>query len=278
MRIHIDQSHWSGILYLSRPEDCRGGTEFYRHIRTGTDRVPMDTESLKAIGYSTYEELQHDILDSALGRFPVLGTELANEGALSGNGWALAFGLGAAIWAGLGVVYAAQDAMDTMWNVPRVERPSFIAKRLRGLALLAVVGIGTVAGSAVAGIATQLKNLAGVARVATTLGTVVINIVSLLVGFMLLTVARHRWRTLLPGAVVGGVALMLVQVLGSWYLTRVVSGASDTYGTFNLVIGLLTWLALQARIVLYAAEINVVLALRLWPRSLRQDDPLDKKV
>ncbi|MFL6727468.1 MAG: DUF6445 family protein [Sphingomicrobium sp.] len=62
-RIHIDQSHWSGILYLSRPEDCRGGTEFYRHIRTGTDRVPMDTESLKAIGYSTYEELQHDILD-----------------------------------------------------------------------------------------------------------------------------------------------------------------------------------------------------------------------
>jgi hypothetical protein len=62
-RIHIDQSHWSGILYLSRPEDCQGGTEFYRHIRTGTDRVPMDPEGLKRIGYSSYEELQHDILD-----------------------------------------------------------------------------------------------------------------------------------------------------------------------------------------------------------------------
>ena len=62
-RIHIDQSHWSGILYLSRPEDCQGGTEFYRHIRTGTDRVPMDREGLKAIGYSDYKELQHDILD-----------------------------------------------------------------------------------------------------------------------------------------------------------------------------------------------------------------------
>src|SRR3954464_1702265 len=62
-RIHIDQSHWSGILYLSRPEDCRGGTEFYRHIRTNTDRVPMDTESLKKIGYASYEDLQHDILD-----------------------------------------------------------------------------------------------------------------------------------------------------------------------------------------------------------------------
>jgi len=52
-RIHIDQSHWSGILYLSRPEDCQGGTEFFRHKRTNTDRVPMDTESLKAIGYSS---------------------------------------------------------------------------------------------------------------------------------------------------------------------------------------------------------------------------------
>ena len=62
-RIHIDQSHWSGILYLSRPEDCQGGTEFFRHIRTGTDRVPMDSESLEAAGYSSYKELQHDILD-----------------------------------------------------------------------------------------------------------------------------------------------------------------------------------------------------------------------
>jgi hypothetical protein len=62
-RIHIDQSHWSGILYLSRPEDCRGGTEFFRHKRTGTDRVPMDEGSLRAIGYSSYEELQKDILD-----------------------------------------------------------------------------------------------------------------------------------------------------------------------------------------------------------------------
>ena len=62
-RIHIEQSHWSGILYLSRPEDCQGGTEFYRHVRTGTDRVPMDAESLKRIGYDSYEDLQHDILD-----------------------------------------------------------------------------------------------------------------------------------------------------------------------------------------------------------------------
>lgn len=62
-RIHIDQSHWSGILYLSRPEDCHGGTEFFRHKRTGTDRVPMDEAGLRQIGYASYTDLQHDILD-----------------------------------------------------------------------------------------------------------------------------------------------------------------------------------------------------------------------
>jgi hypothetical protein len=62
-RIHIDQSHWSGILYLSRPEDCVGGTEFYRHLRTGTDHVPLTPEALEAAGFSSYDELKREILE-----------------------------------------------------------------------------------------------------------------------------------------------------------------------------------------------------------------------
>jgi len=62
-RIHIDQSHWSGLLYLSRPEDCRGGTEFYRHIPTNTDHLPLTPQALKDAGFSSYEELRQKILD-----------------------------------------------------------------------------------------------------------------------------------------------------------------------------------------------------------------------
>jgi hypothetical protein len=62
-RIHIDQSHWSGILYLSRPEDCRGGTEFYRHLPTQTDHVPLTPASLKATGYQDYDAMKAGILD-----------------------------------------------------------------------------------------------------------------------------------------------------------------------------------------------------------------------
>ena len=61
-RIHIDLSHWSGILYLSRPEDCRGGTEFYRHLASGMDHLPFTQEELRKSGYSSYQDLDSQIL------------------------------------------------------------------------------------------------------------------------------------------------------------------------------------------------------------------------
>jgi hypothetical protein len=52
-RVHVDESHWSGILYLSRPEDCSGGTDFFRHHATGLDRFPFTREELDANGFAT---------------------------------------------------------------------------------------------------------------------------------------------------------------------------------------------------------------------------------
>lgn len=60
--IHVDPNYLSGILYLSRPEDCRGGTEFFRHKRTGTDRMPNTLQGLRDMGYESYEELETDLL------------------------------------------------------------------------------------------------------------------------------------------------------------------------------------------------------------------------
>lgn len=62
-RIHIDVSDWTGVLYLTRDEDCQGGTEFYRHLPTRTDRVPLNDEGVRALGYSDYAALQAEILD-----------------------------------------------------------------------------------------------------------------------------------------------------------------------------------------------------------------------
>jgi uncharacterized BrkB/YihY/UPF0761 family membrane protein len=58
--------------------------------------------------------------------------------------------------------------------------------------------------------------------------------------------------------------------IGGVYVGHVVKGASTIYGTFATVIGLLTWLFLGSRVVVYSAEINSVLARWLWPaRAVR---------
>lgn len=62
-KVHADAAHWSGILYMSKPQDCRGGTEFFRHIRTGTDRAPVTPEQWRTFGYSSFEEMHRDIVE-----------------------------------------------------------------------------------------------------------------------------------------------------------------------------------------------------------------------
>lgn len=62
-RVHVDRSHWSGILYLSRDQDCCGGTEIYRHRRTGLDRWPVTPGELAEAGFSTLDELRRDVLE-----------------------------------------------------------------------------------------------------------------------------------------------------------------------------------------------------------------------
>ncbi len=63
-KVHVDSSHWSGILYLSRPEDCKGGTEFFKHKATGTERAPYnDREAMQKFGAPSAKQWVSDILD-----------------------------------------------------------------------------------------------------------------------------------------------------------------------------------------------------------------------
>ncbi len=49
---------------------------------------------------------------------------------------------------------------------------------------------------------------------------------------------------------------------------------SNLYGTFATVLGLIWWIALVAVVTVVAAEVNVVLARHLWPRSFRRGRPV----
>jgi uncharacterized protein DUF6445 len=63
-KVHVDAAHWSGILYLSKREDCRGGTEFFRHRPTDTDRAPYSDAEAAALGFPSAKSMVDEILDN----------------------------------------------------------------------------------------------------------------------------------------------------------------------------------------------------------------------
>jgi YihY family inner membrane protein len=219
-------------------------------------------------GHSHFEER---VVHSVLGRFPVIGQQLRVH-SLKGSGIALVVGAAGSLWGGMGVVRAAQDAMDHVWGVPRKQRPNFVSSRLRAVAVLLTLGVGVIVSTVLAGAATGGSRPA-LLKAAGLVVSTAINAGLYLVAFRLLTVARVAWRDLVPGAVVGAVAGAALQAVGGYYVGHQLQGASQTYGFFAVVIGLLSWLYLQAQVTLLAAEVNAVRARHLWPRRLVQERP-----
>lgn len=212
---------------------------------------------------------QQDVLDSTVGQIPVIGDQLSRDvTSLKGSGAALAVGIAGAIWAGLGVTLAIGNALDEVWAVPRVDRPDFVSSRLRGLAVLVVVGTANVASTAVVTLARNGTIQPPLAGIASFSASVAVDFLIYLVAFRLLTTAEVTTRQVLPGVVLGTICWLGLQTLGGLYVEHVLTRSSETYGVFVAVIGLLSWLWLAAQLTLVAAEVNVVLDQRLWPRSL----------
>ena len=61
--VHVDPAFYSGILYLSRPDDVRGGTDFYRHRRTGLERVPSTEGGVFESGFADVNRLIEDVVN-----------------------------------------------------------------------------------------------------------------------------------------------------------------------------------------------------------------------
>jgi membrane protein len=211
--------------------------------------------------------LREKVVNSLVGRLPVIGTQIQrNVESIQVHGLLLLVGLATLLWAGLKVVRNAQNAFNEQWGVPYVERQGMLRQSIRGLATLAVIGVAIVGATAVTSLA-AFGDLPGLTKLMGAVVAILVNLVLLGVSFELLTEGHLGLRAILPGAVIGGVALWVLQLVGGTYVERVIADASDIYGAFATVFGLLIWLALMARVVLLANEVNVVLRLRAWPRT-----------
>jgi YihY family inner membrane protein len=221
------------------------------------------------------QSAQESVLHSTLKQVPILGEQLErNIHSLTGTPLALTIGIVGSLLAGLGITGAAQNAFNQVWHVPRKRRPNFVTWRLRGLGLLALLGLLSIVSTGAAGYVTAhthgaIEVLGGV------LLALAVNLMLFFAAFRLLTSDDVETAELLPGVIVAAVLLQILQHVGGIYVDHVLRHTKQTSGLFAFVLGLLTWLYLCGQVTLIAAEINVVRARRLWPRSFFSDPLLD---
>ena len=206
-------------------------------------------------------------------QIPLLGQTLAsnvNADTLQHSSTiGLIVGLLVLIYGVTGLAQAGLFTMAQVWNLPGPARPGYVQRLGRALLFLCLLGGGVIVTTALASLTIYLQ---GKGSWVSRLIYVVIAAFGAgmyLGAFRALTPKGVPTRSLLPGAITGGILWTVLQVLSTWLVHRFLH-SNSAYGVFASVLGLLAWIYLAIEITVYSAEINVVLVRRLWPRSIVQ--------
>lgn len=213
------------------------------------------------------EGLRDQIVDSVLKQIPVVGEQLANPSSLSGGTAAVAIGLAGAIYGGLGVSVASQNAMNIAWAVPRNSRPNPILVRIRGALLLITVGLALI-GLVALDIFSARIEIPRLAEIFTDVGTVLLALWVFIFAFRYGTARKVTRLQVLPGAIVAALGWQALEHFGRIYVEHVIARASAINGVFATVLGLVAFLYLASVMVVICLEINAVYVDKLYPRSL----------
>jgi len=215
--------------------------------------------------------LQKTLTNSALAQYPVIGQQIKTQlGEIPGTGLPLVIGAVFLLLGARGVANAMQNALCEVWGIARKDRPGFPMSQVWSFALLLTVAIGFIVTTFLSGLAGGAGHLlTGIgATVGAVLISLVLNVGVFWLGFRLATARLVRWRDLMVGALIAAVIWQILQVAGGYVVSHQLHRANELYGTFGVVLGLVAWLYLQAEATLWAAEVDVVLAKRLWPVSV----------
>jgi YihY family inner membrane protein len=209
--------------------------------------------------------------DAVASQVPVLGKTLtAQVGTLKRSSLiGLIVGVLVTIWGSTGLAKAGLFTMEHVWNLPGPDRPGFLPRLGRSMLFLALLAGGVIATTALASLSTYGGNRPLSLLAFAEAGAAAVNSGMFVGAFRVLTPKTVQTLDLVRGAVIAGIVWTVLQVFGT-YLVHHFLRSDSAYGEFATVLGLVAWLYLSARIVVYCAEINVVLARRLWPRSILQ--------
>ncbi|MGH9088489.1 MAG: YihY/virulence factor BrkB family protein [Acidimicrobiales bacterium] len=217
----------------------------------------------------SHSALRNDVVHSTLRQFPIVGSHLGSSiSALHRNSvLGLGVGIGGTIWGSIGLAENGIFTMMQVWNLPGPQRPNYPKRMARAIGFLVLLGVGLLATTFLTGVVPRITS--GVwLTVGSTVLSALLNSGEYLVGFRILTPGDVRVRQLLPGAVVAGCAWTVIEEFGGLIVGHYLMNDTAVYGLFAIVLGLFAWIYIGVQVTVYAAEINVVLARKLWPRAI----------
>jgi YihY family inner membrane protein len=211
------------------------------------------------------------VKNAVANQIPLLGQTLTNNvSALHRSSTiGLIVGLLVLIYGVTGLAQAGLFTMAQVWNLPGPARPGYVQRLGRSLLFLGLLGAGVIVTTGLAGLSTYLQGRGFWVKLLIDVVTAAFGAGMYLGAFRALTAKGVPTRSLLPGAITGGILWTVLQVLGAWLVHHFLH-SNSVYGVFATVLGLLAWIYLAVEITVYSAEINVVLARRLWPRAMVQ--------
>lgn len=230
---------------------------------------PLFLALVTVLGYVLPAGTRENVLQHVAAYFPLLDPKTLHS--LTGSWWPILVGVGSALWSGLAVVKSTQFAFNSVWEIPRKDRPGFVEKLKRSLVALSTIGVGLVVATVISGYATGQSagvNLGWGGRLVGYAIAVALDIGLFIAAFRILTDRAIGIRDVLPGAILAGLVFWILQQISSFIITRHLGSAQSTYGNFATVITMLWWFYLQAQVTLLGAQLNVVLKEGLHPRSL----------
>ena len=215
--------------------------------------------------------LHAKLVNSAFAEFPIIGGQIHDQlgvEAFSSTFLSLMIGVAGALVGGRGFAHTLQHTLNTVWAVPKVDRPGFFPRYLRTLALLLLLGLIVVVTAAAS----------TAAATATSLG---------------LAAYRHGWpawqsgrfwasdssscfsgslrpgrvptRCMLFGAAVSALGWQILLTAAGIVVAHQLRHAQAVAGFFGVILGLLAWLALQATVIVFAIEVDAVRARAYGP-------------
>ena len=219
------------------------------------------------LGGNSY--LKNKLISSAARYFPVIGSQIQNFiRSPKETGIALVVSLIITLYGARGVANAMQYSLSTLWYVPHYKNPSLINNLIRSLSIMVIGGLGLLISSAVSGFAAISGNAIFV-RGFLLLASFLLLWLTFIYIFKLSIAGIVKVKQVIVGALLAAFGLQLLQALGGIIIVYELKKLSNFYGTFALVVGLLFWIYLQARILLYAVEVDVIRFYRLFPRSIQ---------